>query len=205
MFISVQEILNPGVFIITVGILTYAIIYLMKKLLFIIMVLFLGVQGVFAEPQTKTYDYYLTKGYEISEQELGRWDLFSSYGRPKKKDKAIVWGADGLKHQIWRYPSRGVNLLMTKFELEHNECVILNKKMCVFGAEIRTPSNFKTLRNVGIGSSYNDVVKAYKKEIDFKNGGAGDDSLVVGTVYGGIIFNFTDKKVDFMFIGSYAE
>jgi hypothetical protein len=64
---------------------------------------------------------------------------------------------------------------------------------------ITKPCELKTKRNIGIGSTYEEVDNAYRKEInpEFSD----TETLTAGSIYGGIIFSFQNMRV----IGASAE
>lgn len=115
-------------------------------------------------------------------------------GSTEKKSDLIIWGADGLEHQTWYYPTQGVELDLVRTEKGQNINMII----------IQTPCRLKTSRNIGIGSLRADVVAAYGQEIE-EDGKALDGSLVAGSLYGGVIFKLEDDKVVQIFIGAAAE
>ncbi len=117
-------------------------------------------------------------------------------GQPDSKGKSEEWGADGLVHQDWIYKAKGITLNM-----DQN---INLAEQTIFSIRITKPCNFKTKRNIGIGSTYKEVMAAYEKEIDMT---ATDTvTITVGSVYGGIIFNFNKENiVETVFIGAAAE
>ena len=65
--------------------------------------------------------------------------------------------------------------------------------------------NGKIIRNIGIGSSKDEVLHAYNKEINFTENDLEFDTIVAGTVYGGVIFTFKNNYVSSIFIGAAAE
>ncbi|HEV7780746.1 MAG TPA: hypothetical protein VGO58_05745 [Chitinophagaceae bacterium] len=116
-------------------------------------------------------------------------------GQPDSKSKAEEWDADGLIHQDWKYRSKGITLNMSGEKKDATQQI--------FSITITTPSGLKTSRNIGIGSDYKDVMAAYQKEIDKE--ASIENMIVVGSVYGGIIFHFKNEKVEKIFIGAAAE
>jgi hypothetical protein len=63
-----------------------------------------------------------------------------------------------------------------------------------------------TTKGIKIGSSEADVRKAYVSFEDKENASAVQKgSFVAGSIYGGIIFTFKDKKVSSIFFGAAAE
>ena len=122
--------------------------------------------------------------------------LLAALGQPLSKSKAEEWGADGLFHQDWKYPTQGLVLNMSSE----------NAKMeasRIFSITVSSPSTLLTNKNTGIGSSYSEILRLYDKMIDRS---ATDDTIItVGSIYDGMIFNFKDGKVSRIFIGAAAE
>jgi hypothetical protein len=122
--------------------------------------------------------------------------LIELLGQPDSKGKSEEWGADGLVHQDWVYKAKGITLNM-----DQN---INLADQTIFSIRITKPCNFKTKRNIGIGSTYKEVMAAYEKEID--KTATDTVTITVGSLYGGIIFNFNKgNKVETVFIGAAAE
>ena len=121
-------------------------------------------------------------------------DILKILGQPEQKSNARIWGADGMEHQTWYYHAKGIELDMIR--KENNQAV--NR------ISIKSPCDFKTQRGIQIGSSSIDVHRAYKSEINPRDGKS-DSSIVAGTVYGGIIFGLKDNIVTSIFIGAAAE
>lgn len=115
-------------------------------------------------------------------------------GNPETKSKASVWAADGVEHQDWIYKQKGLTLDM----------ITEGGKQKVGNMTASAPCKFKTKRGVGIGTNAQTVMNAYKAEI---NPSASDSSqsLIIGTVYEGIIFSIKDGRVSSIFFGASAE
>ncbi len=116
-------------------------------------------------------------------------------GEPDTKSKAEVWGADGWLYQEWEYKTKGISLNMGS-EQDPSAMVISS-------ITITSPCTFKTDKKMGIGNTYNEVMTAYEKDIDKES--SNKNSIVAGTLYGGIIFTFKDDKVVKIFVGAAAE
>jgi hypothetical protein len=69
--------------------------------------------------------------------------------------------------------------------------------------EIKNPCDFKTSKNIFIGSSYKEVMSAYKKY--YSEEFSSPDTFVAGSIYGGVMFNFARGKVESIIIGAVAE
>ncbi len=115
-------------------------------------------------------------------------------GDPDKKTAAQIWGADGMEHQRWLYPSKGIELGMIRN----------GSKQVVDRISLKSPCDFKTQRGIQIGGKVADVQLAYKNEIN-PHSSRPEATIVAGTIYGGIIFGIKDGVVNSLFIGAAAE
>jgi len=123
-------------------------------------------------------------------------DVTKLLGEPGKKSKSTEWGADGLMHQDWDYKAKGIMLNMSDDKDPG--------KQEVFSITIFKPCVYKTKMNVGIGSTYQEVMAVYGKMTDKTN--TDNKTITVGSVYGGIIFTFgKDDRADTVFVGAAAE
>ncbi|HWQ30370.1 MAG TPA: hypothetical protein VN549_05200 [Negativicutes bacterium] len=117
-------------------------------------------------------------------------------GEPQKKSEAEVWGADGLEHQTWYYDEKGLEIAF-----------VMNSetKQIVSSIKITDNSTCKTSRGIGPGSGSPELRKAYENEIDPLENPEGSDTIVAGTMYGGLVFNLENDLVTSIFIGAAAE
>lgn len=113
-------------------------------------------------------------------------------GDPAERSKAEKWEADGEVHQDWLYTKEGITLEM-----------IGEGEQLINSISIIAPCKFKTKKQIGIGSSKEEVLKAYNIAMDRSSGES--DNITVGTVYGGLMFNFENEKVNSIFFGASAE
>ena len=121
--------------------------------------------------------------------------IIEKLGEPESKSKEEEWDADGWIHQDWEYKAKGISLNIAR---EKD-----SSAMEIFSISIIKPCLFRTNKNIGIGNSYDEVKTTYAQEIDTT---ASDENVVtVGSLYGGIIFEFENKKVAKMFFGAAAE
>jgi len=138
--------------------------------------------------------FELLKSESIGDLKIGLSALKTKelIGAPAERSKAEKWEADGEVHQNWLYTKEGITLEM-----------VGEGDQMINSISIIAPCKFKTKKQIGIGSSKDEVLKAYNVAID---GSAGEsDNITVGTVYGGLMFNFENGKVNSVFIGSSAE
>jgi hypothetical protein len=118
-------------------------------------------------------------------------------GVPASKSKPVAWEADGLMHEDWNYKARGIMINMS------SDPTNTDKTRAIFSITARNPCTLTTTRKIGIGSSYAEVMAAYKGLIDASM--TDNTVITVGSVYGGIVFSFEGEKVHTIFLGAVAE
>ncbi len=116
-------------------------------------------------------------------------------GKPSRGPEEL-WGADGAYHQEWKYPGAGIELLMAS-----------EKKggpKSIERITITSPSTLATSKGIRIGSTAAEVNEAYGR---FRNAEDSEhfNCFIAGSVFGGVMFNFTQGKVSRIFIGAGAE
>lgn len=122
-------------------------------------------------------------------------EVINHLGNPEKKGKIEYWDAIGTYVQQWNYPEKGITLDM--------ESESKNALKTVKSISIISPCTYLTSQKIGIGSDIETVREKYADRIDTD---FSDDSIiVVGTVYGGTIFEIENNKVVKIFIGAIAE
>ncbi len=131
----------------------------------------------------------------LGQLQLGLSDksTIKEIGNPAYKSAITKWEADGMYHQDWTYDS-GIDLNMAGSD---------SLKLEIFSLRFFAPCTLKTSRNIGIGNSMAEVKEAYKDVLPENQGQ--EQSLIAGSVYGGIIFNFESDKLSSVFIGAAAE
>lgn len=117
------------------------------------------------------------------------------WGKPEGKGEETEWGADGLFHQDWNYPKLGLVVGMAAEKAKG--------KQEVFSIAVEAPGTVETSFGIKIGSSVAEVKAAYGKAINEEE--STKDSVVVGSVYGGVIFGIERGKVVSIFLGAAAE
>ena len=167
-----------------------------KKLVGIILLclMIVGASGVCAGAD------YLKLGFDIMKNEavgflkigLAASEVLAGLGEPTDKSPSRIWGADGLEHQTWRYPGKGI-----EFDMVNRDGAFRVNRI-----QIQKPCEYKTKQGIGIGSSAKEVQAAYTNKLNPEVNGT---KLLVGTVYGGIIFGMDGGVVSSIFIGAAAE
>ncbi|NJN78727.1 MAG: hypothetical protein HC803_10725 [Saprospiraceae bacterium] len=115
-------------------------------------------------------------------------------GKPSEITPFELWEADGFEHQARVYQQETIELDFIKLE---DGRIVSNMITITEGCK------YKTARNIGIGSTYDEVLQAYNAEISTPEN---TSTLIAGTIYGGIIFQFSEEnKVNNIFIGAGAE
>lgn len=122
-------------------------------------------------------------------------DLVEAIGEPKAKSSPEFWGADGLNHSDWDYEGKGLVINMA----ESPE----TKTYIVFSIKAIEPCTLKTARGIAIGDTKAEVLKAYAKEYDAAS--SDEYSLVLGSVFGGMIISVDGGVVVEIFVGAAAE
>jgi hypothetical protein len=115
-------------------------------------------------------------------------------GIPSEISENELWEADGEYHQTYYYKELGI-------ELDMMGDVDKLKKINMI--TITAPCNYRTSRNISIGSTFIEVENAYKSY--FNNDFSDKKTFVAGSIYGGVIFNFENEQVQSIFIGAAGE
>ncbi|MDP4623501.1 MAG: hypothetical protein NWT08_00040 [Akkermansiaceae bacterium] len=116
------------------------------------------------------------------------------------KGEDVMWEAIGEAVQSWNFKANGLSVDMASANI--------GGKKSVNSITIEAPSKLKTERGIGIGSTKGDVEKAYGRyptdELDAKVIAENGD-LLIGSLFGGMIFGLDDGKVTSIFLGASAE
>lgn len=124
-------------------------------------------------------------------------DIIRLLGEPAKKEKPVEWGADGLMHEDWTWTAEALEL---NFSYEKGTAEGNRQLFSITASE---PNTYKTKAGIGIGSSIADIRAAYPKDVNKEE--SSSDQVVVGSVYGGILFTLRNNKVIHVFVGAAAE
>jgi hypothetical protein len=152
--------------------------------------------------ESKETKDYLEIGFELIRSEsvdflkdgLSSIEVIERLGNPEEKSDATEWGADGQIHQTWFYKSAGIELDMIQNKANSQVINMIT---------ITSPCKYRTKKGIGIGSKKDEVLTAYKNEINMDD--CNEDSIVAGSIYGGIIFTIENQSVKSIFIGAAAE
>ena len=152
-----------------------------------------------AEAATDNFKIMREETFGFIKLNLPAAEVLKGMGEPEQKSETKIWGADGLEHQTWYYPAKGVVLGM----------VGSIEKQSVDRVSMKNPCELKTSRGIGMGSTAEEVRAAYGNEINSKESRQwstqSNPKIVVGSIFGGIIFTMTEDKVSAIFLGAAAE
>lgn len=113
-----------------------------------------------------------------------------------EKGEPVLWEGIGEIIQDWTYDECGVKIQLSTIDA--------NVPQVVSSITVTAPSEFKTAKNIGIGSTEEAVFEAYEDQGDPTISELGE-SFVAGSIYGGLVFTFNEGKVTKMFLGGGAE
>ena len=127
---------------------------------------------------------------------LSEGDVKKAVSCDLKRGPENLWGADGAYHQTWRCASCGLNLGMVSEKR--------GGKKAIESISLTGPATLSTKRGIRIGSSEQEVRKAYRAFWNHEDSKS-RRNFVAGSVFGGMIFYFQDGKVRKLFLGAAAE
>ena len=124
-------------------------------------------------------------------------DVLKLLGPPTKSSALVYQAADGNYVQDWHYPQKGIDLQMSAGEKKSGAKTVAS-------ITASAPCTFATKKGIKIGDAESAARKVYAEYADRESGNE-PGIFVVGSIYGGIIFNFTAGKVSKIFFGAAAE
>lgn len=148
------------------------------------------------------YEHLMDEGFRLIEEEkVGEIQkgvdlnkIVEFLGEPEEISEPVFSEVDGETYQTYAYKSKGIHIVfLIKSDSTHE----------VSQYEITEPCILHTSNGIGIGSTYADVQKAYGNLINPQE--SNNEIIVAGSVYGGMVFNLENKKVDRIFVGASAE
>lgn len=139
-------------------------------------------------------------GHQLGKLSLGLSDrdAVAELGDPESKTPAEERGVDGMLQSVWIWPARGVELVMVATTADGAD-----GPFTVDSIRALAPCELTTDKGIAIGATREQVTAAYGKDINTEE--SRPDSIVVGSIYGGVIFAVEGDKVTTIFIGAGAE
>jgi len=139
----------------------------------------------------------------LHEERIGTLRIGLSEGEVKKRIHCFLrrgseelWGADEAYHQKWEYVDCGITLSMVSEKKGASKSIE--------SISLVSPSILSTKQGIRIGSTEQEVMKAYKSQWN-KEDSKHFGSFVAGSIYGGVMFYFENGKVSRIFLGAAAE
>jgi hypothetical protein len=114
-------------------------------------------------------------------------------GAAKKKSRPEMSEGLGVYVTLWTYRDTGLEVWMSA-EKKKGPYRVLTLR-------IARPSTLKTSKGIGIGSPLAELEKAYPRNASESSA----EQFVAGTMYGGLLFEIANGKVDSIFLGASAE
>jgi hypothetical protein len=142
-----------------------------------------------AEPDpTSILDTETIGGLKVGTDEKA---IIAVLGAPKHKDKAEQEGATMDYVSDWTWPTASINMVSDTGKPPWKARLI----------SISKTSTLETTQHIHLGSTRADVEKAYKRsdEDDGK-----PDQFLVGSIYGGLLFEFKKDRVVAISMGPFA-
>lgn len=115
-------------------------------------------------------------------------------GEPEEVSLNEVWEADGEYHQTYFYKKLGIELDMIGDNEESKKVNMIT---------INKPCDFKTSRNIYIGSKISELRNAYGQY--YNKVFSDKETFVAGSIYSGVIFTLKNNIVESIFIGAGTE
>ncbi len=139
----------------------------------------------------------------LGDAKIGWWDgkqtsaeIVAKLGEPDKKSARFEEGATGEFIESWEWSAQGIMLTMTAPNM--TDPITTSRDISV-----NAPFAGKTDRDIGLGSTEEEVRAAYSASLDPSS--RPGEMVIAGSVYGGIFFTITGGKVSKIFIGAGAE
>jgi hypothetical protein len=127
---------------------------------------------------------------------LAAEEAVAALGAPARRSEPVFEGATGNHVSRWSWPGAGVTLTLASAEEDGPWTV---ERM-----ELTAPAAFRTPDGIGIGSTRAEVLEAYGASTDPENPPT-EDTIVLGSLYGGVILTLEAGKVAKVFVGAAAE
>ena len=117
--------------------------------------------------------------------------IIAVLGAPKHKDKAEQEGATMDYVSDWTWPTASINMVSDTGKPPWKARLI----------SIGKTSTLETTQHIHLGSTLADVEKAYKRS---EEGDHKPDQFLAGSIYGGVLFEFTKGRVVAISMGPFA-
>lgn len=123
-------------------------------------------------------------------------EVIQLLGEPENRGEHLLWEADALHHQEWRYPQQGVFLDLVSDSG--------GSKQRIASIRAGLNSTLETTKGIKVSDTFAAVNKAYAEQLDTDNSDP-PFTLLAGSLDDGILFSFEEGKVIQIFIGPAAD
>ncbi len=110
----------------------------------------------------------------------------------------VLWGADGMEHWDLFCAQYGVQVGLARDPGAGSEAV-------VFSVFATAPCEWKTSRGAGIGDTADMLKALYQDAIDLEGAPDGEEAVLIGSLFEGILAGVREGLVTSLFLGAMAE
>ena len=123
-------------------------------------------------------------------------EIKAQLGEPETAGTPELWGADGLLHWTLAYPAQGLSLGFAGTGAGEGT---------LYSIHAAAPCALATARGLAIGSPREAVLTFYAGLINPEWDEEASGSILIGTIFGGIMIGIENGLVSSLFIGAMAE
>ena len=123
-------------------------------------------------------------------------EIKAQLGEPETAGTPELWGADGLLHWTLSYPAQGLSLDLAGTSAGEGT---------LYAIHAAAPCALATARGLAIGAPRDTVLTLYAGLINPEWDEQASGSILIGTIFGGIMIGIENGLVSSLFIGAMAE
>ena len=123
-------------------------------------------------------------------------EIKAQLGEPETAGTPELWGADGLLHWTLAYPAQGLSLDLAGISAGEGT---------LYAIHAAAPCALATARGLAIGTPRETVLTLYAGLINPEWDEEASGSILIGTIFGGIMIGIENGLVSSLFIGAMAE
>ena len=149
-------------------------------------------------PPPMTWDTYDPALEALGPLTLGmpEQEIKAQLGEPETAGTPELWGADGLLHWTLAYPAQGLSLGMAGTGAAEGT---------LYAIHAAAPCTLTTARGLAIGAPRETALTLYAGLINPEWDEQASGSILIGTIFGGIMIGIENGLVSSLFIGAMAE
>ena len=123
-------------------------------------------------------------------------EIKAQLNEPETAGTPELWGADGLLHWTLAYPAQGLSLDLAGTSAGEGT---------LYAIHAAAPCTLTTARGLAIGAPRETVLTLYAGLINPEWDEEASGSILIGTIFGGIMIGIENGLVSSLFIGAMAE